>query len=113
VAALRVCRPAHHHRQLRGPRPRGAPAEAGQDRTRTVARVLGDVLPRDLLRRGEPQNYCPRLRPPPRLIPAQHLEHHGLLRRGDRVRIECLLLSIKSLPLSSTIFPLSILPFYQ
>lgn len=109
MAALRVQRPAHHHRQLRGPRPRGALAEAGQDRTRTEARGYGNVLSRDLLRRGEPQNYCPWLRPPPRLISAQHLEHHGLLRRGDRVRVECLFLSVKSLPLSTSVYPFSTL----
>lgn len=93
VAALRVRRPAHHHRQLRGPRPRGAPAEAGQDHTCTEARGYGDLLPRDLLRRGKSQDPRPRLCPPPRLLPAQHLEHHGLLRRGDRVRVKRLLIS--------------------
>lgn len=93
VAALRVRRPAHHHRQLRGPRPRRTPAEGGQDHTRTEARGHGAILPRDLLRRGEPQDPRPWLCPPPRLLPAQHLEHHGLLRRGDRVRVERLFVS--------------------
>ena len=85
MAALRVRRPAHHHRQLRSPRPRGAPAEAGQNHTGAEARGHGNLLPRDLLRRGEPQDPRPWLRPPPWLLSAQHLEHHGFLRRGDRV----------------------------
>lgn len=110
VAALRVRRPAHHHRQLRGPRPRGASAERRQDHTRTEARGHGDVLPRDLLRRGEPQDPRSRLRPPPRLLPAQHLEHHGLLRRGDRVRVEPLF--VNKVPSSTSVFPPFILGFF-
>lgn len=97
MVALRVRRPAHHHRQLRGPRPRRASAKGRQDHTRTEARGHGALLPRDLLRRGESQDPRPRLRPPPRLLPAQHLEHYGLLRRGDRVRVKRLLVSNVSL----------------
>ncbi|CAB0044738.1 unnamed protein product, partial [Trichogramma brassicae] len=44
------------------------------------ARDHGDLLPRHLLRRGEPEDLSARLRAASGLVSQKHLEHHGLLR---------------------------------
>lgn len=85
MAALRVRRPINHHCQLRGTRPRGASAQARQDRPRPEPRVNGDLFSWDILCRGEPQDPRAWFRPSSWFLSSQYLEHHGLFRRGDRV----------------------------
>ena len=63
----------------------GAPPQRGQDSPRRPARGHGVILPRHLLRGVLPQDPRPRVRPPPRLLPQERLEHYGLRRRSHRV----------------------------
>lgn len=87
MAALRVRRPPDHHSQLRGTRPRGTSAVPGQDFASQEARDYRDLLPRDFLRRGKPQNPCSWLRFASGILPPQHLEHHGFFCCCHRVSI--------------------------
>ncbi|XP_066587016.1 voltage-dependent calcium channel type A subunit alpha-1 isoform X8 [Prorops nasuta] len=90
MATVRIRRPTHYHRKLRGPCTGGASAETRQNDPCEKARSYGDLFPCDLLRRGESQDTRPRLRSPSRLLFEKRLEYHGLCRRGhwvdDRVR---------------------------